>query len=136
MSTLRVNRIEPRTGDSVEIVGLDIPEPPEPLESPVRAYINFMGQGPIQLRNTKNIGHVVQHASGKYTVHFLKPFSHNQYVVASSASLSVSGTDVSAPTSVHNYQTGSVDVWVTSSNHTAGYFYDGFSVCLIICGDE
>jgi hypothetical protein len=133
MSTLRVNRIEPRTGDSVEIIGLDIPEP---TESPVRAYINFMGQGPIQLRNTKNISHVVQNSGGKYTVHFATPFSHNQYVVASSASMSDSGTDVSCPTSVHNYQTGSVDVWTTSHNANASAFYDAFSVCLMICGDE
>ncbi len=136
MSTLKVNRIEPRTGDTVEIVGLDIPEPPEIPESPVKAYVNFAGQGSIQLRNIKNVSHITQNSGGKYTVHFATPFSHNQYVVASSASISDAGTDVSAPTSVHNYQIGSVDVWTTSSNHTAGNFYDAFTVCLIICGDD
>ena len=132
MSTLKVNRIEPRTGDTVEIVGLDIPE------SPVKAYVNFMGQGSIELRNVKNVSHIVHNATGKYTVHFVTPFSHNQYVVAASAELIQGGGDTGAPLSVNTYDVGSVDVWTTSHSSGPGYttFYDGFSVCLIICGDD
>ena len=67
MSTLKVNRIEPRTGDTVEIVGLDIPEP---TESPVKAWVNFNGTGTVAIRDSMNVSSITDNATGQYFVNF------------------------------------------------------------------
>ena len=68
MSTLKVNRIEPRTGDTVEIVGLDIPEP---TESPVKAWVNFHGgAGAVAIRESFNVSSVTEISNGQYSVNF------------------------------------------------------------------
>ena len=76
MSTLKVNRIEPRTGDTVEIVGLDIPEP---TESPVKAWVNFNGTGTVAIRDSMNVSSITDHAIGNYSVNFATPMPDANY---------------------------------------------------------
>ena len=64
MSTLKVNRIEPRTGDTVEIVGL------ESTESPVKAWVNFNGTGTVAIRESMNISSITDVDVGTYHVNF------------------------------------------------------------------
>ena len=78
MSTLKVNRIEPRTGDSVEIVGLDIPE------SPVKAWVNFNGTGTVAIRDSMNVSSITDNGVGIYTVNFTTAMSNTDYSVATS----------------------------------------------------
>jgi hypothetical protein len=78
MSTLKVNRIEPRTGDSVEIIGLDTPE------SPVKAWVNFNGTGTVAIRDSMNVSSITDNAVGNYTVNFTTAMSNTDYSVATS----------------------------------------------------
>ena len=64
MSTLKVNRIEPRTGNSVDIVGLDIPE------SPVKAWVSFNGTGTVAIRGSFNVSSITDNGVGNYTMNF------------------------------------------------------------------
>ncbi len=70
MSTLKVNRIEPRTGDTVEIVGLDIPEAPDYPIGQVRAWVNFNGTGTVAIRDSMNVSSITDNGVGDYTVNF------------------------------------------------------------------
>ena len=78
MSTLKVNRIEPRTGDTVEIVGLDIPE------TPVKAWVNFNGTGTVAIRDSMNVSSITDNGVGYYTVNFETPMPDADYSVATS----------------------------------------------------
>ena len=73
MSTLKVNRIEPRTGDSVEIVGLEIPE------SPVKAWVNFNGTGAVAIREEMNVSSITDNEVGGFTVNFKTPMPDANY---------------------------------------------------------
>jgi hypothetical protein len=77
MSTLKVNRIEPRTGDSVEIVGLDIPDLPE---SPVKAWVNFNGTDTVAIRDSMNISSITDVSVGSYHVNFATDMPDVNYV--------------------------------------------------------
>jgi hypothetical protein len=95
MSTLRVNRIEPRTGDSVEIIGLDIPEP---TESPIKAWVNFNGTGTVAINDEMNVSSITDNGVGDYTVNFETAMDSDNYsFVGSSAN-----TDNSAGNSTTN----------------------------------
>ena len=76
MSTLKVNRIEPRTGDTVEIVGLDIPE------TPVKAWVNFNGTDVVAIRDEMNVSSITDNGVGDYTVNFETPMPDANYAVA------------------------------------------------------
>ena len=78
MSTLKVNRIEPRTGDTVDIVGLDIPD------SPVKAWVNFNGTGTVAIRDSMNVSSITDNGVGDYTVNFETPMLDANYSVATS----------------------------------------------------
>ena len=84
MSTLKVNRIEPRTGDSVEIVGLDIPEP---TESPVKAWVNFNGTGTVAIRDSMNVSSITDNGVGNYTVNFSTAMPDTNYSAVGSCSI-------------------------------------------------
>ena len=80
MSTLKVNRIEPRTGDTVDIVGLDIPE------SPVKAWVNFNGTGVVAIRDSMNVSSITDLGVGHYKINFDNPMSNADYTAHASAS--------------------------------------------------
>jgi len=76
MSTLRVNRIEPRTGDSVEIVGLEAPA------ASVKAWVNFNGAETVSIRASANVSSITDNGTGDYTVNFTNPMPDNNYSVS------------------------------------------------------
>ena len=82
MSTLKVNRIEPRTGDTVEIVGLDIPEVPEYPIGQVRAWVNFDGTGTVAIRESLNVSSITDNGVGHYTVNFTTAMPDVNYAVS------------------------------------------------------
>ena len=84
MSTLKVNRIEPRTGDSVEIVGFEAPT------TPVKAWVNFNGTGTVAIRNSMNVSSITDLGVGHYTVNFDNPMSNTDYAAHMSVSPSPS----------------------------------------------
>ena len=73
MSTLKVNRIEPRTGDSVEIVGFEAPT------TPVKAWVNFNGIGTVAIRDSMNVSSITDNGVGNFTVNFTTAFSDTNY---------------------------------------------------------
>lgn len=93
MSTLKVNRIEPRTGDTIEIVGLDIPEPPE---TPVKAWVNFNGASTVVIRDSMNVSSITDNGVGDYTVNFATPMPDANYGFSLSGSFSGSGNILQA----------------------------------------
>ena len=75
MSTLRVNRIEPRTGDSVEIVGL------EASAASVKAWVQFNGNagGGLILQDEMNVSSVTDNGVGNYSVNYKTAMPDNKY---------------------------------------------------------
>ena len=79
MSTLKVNRIEPRTGDSVEIVGLDIPEP---TESPIKAFASVKKAPTYNVNYSSGFSSIVDSGVGHLTCNFLTAMPDANYSVA------------------------------------------------------
>ena len=80
MSTLKVNRIEPRTGDTVEIVGFEAPT------TPVKAWVNFDGGGTVSIRDSMNVSSITDLGVGHYKVNFDSPMSNTDYAAHISVS--------------------------------------------------
>lgn len=89
MSTLKVNRIEPRTGDTVEIVGFEAPT------TPVKAWANFNGTGTVAIRDSMNVSSITDLGIGYYKVNFDSPMSNTDY--AATASVSSNAADSPLP---------------------------------------
>ena len=85
MSTLKVNRIEPRTGDTVEIVGFEAPT------TPVKAWVNFDGTGVVSIRDAMNVSSITDNGVGDYTVNFETPMPDADYSVATSGDSALYG---------------------------------------------
>ena len=76
MSTLKVNRIEPRTGDTVEIVGFEAPT------TPVKAWVNFDAKADLTIRGSMNVSSVSDNGVGDYTVNFTTEMLDSNYAVS------------------------------------------------------
>ena len=113
MSTLKVNRIEPRTGDTVEIVGLDIPEPPEIPESPVKAWVNFNGSGTVAIRESGNVSSITDNGAGNYTMNFSTSMPDVNYAVAGSCNEPNGSQRVFHVT---GYQTSDIRIYTLDQN--------------------
>jgi hypothetical protein len=79
MSTLKVNRIEPRTGDSVEIIGLDIPEP---TESPLKAFAAVTKSPAYGVNYSSGFSSIVDNGVGSLLCNFSTPMPDANYAVA------------------------------------------------------
>ena len=104
MSTLKVNRIEPRTGDTVEIVGLDIPEP---TESPVKAWVNFDATGTVAIRESMNVSSITDVMVGSYQVNFETDMPDANYVGHITAGKASGGISSSNSTMCFTTEAGS-----------------------------
>jgi len=136
MSTLKVNRIEPRTGDSVEIVGLDIPEP---TESPIKAWVNFHGgSGAVAIRESFNVSSVTEISLGQYSVNFENEMPDVNYSTAVSGSLYDTMNDANVPQPFisrlkTNYKTNSVGIGATYKSQSHTVFTGMALICVIVC---
>ena len=110
MSTLKVNRIEPRTGDTVEIVGLDIPETPEPTGGQLRAWVRFNGTGTVSIYGSANVSSITDNGVGSYTVNLETAMPDSNYATFCSCGVnnSLSGAKV------RSLEAGSY--WITSDS--------------------
>lgn len=63
MSTLKVNRIEPRTGGTIEIVGFA-------PETQLKAWVNFNGTGTVAIRESLNVSSITDLDAGYYQLNF------------------------------------------------------------------
>ena len=84
MSTLKVNRIEPRTGDSVEIVGLEAPA------ASIKAWVNFQGTGVdgtgnVAIRGEMNVSSITDNGISDYTVNFKTAMVDANYAISGTA---------------------------------------------------
>ncbi len=79
MSTLKVNRIEPRHGDSVEIIGLDIPEP---TESPIKAFASVSKTPSFGLNINSGFSSIIDSGVGVITCNFSTPMPDANYSIA------------------------------------------------------
>lgn len=114
MSTLKVNRIEPRTGDTVEIVGLDIPE------SPVKAWVNFgangqdnNGSGIVVIKDSFNVNSVTDNGTGDFTVNLTNPMPDTNYAVVATTTIKF---DRAAVCGASSFSTGSFAIKTGYSN--------------------
>ena len=136
MSTLKVNRIEPRTGDTVEIVGLDIPEP---TESPVKAWVNFHGgAGAVAIRESFNVSSVTEISNGQYSVNFENEMPDVNYSTAVNGSLYDVMNDANVPQPFisrlkTNYKTNSVGIGATYKSLANNAFSGLELICVIVC---
>ena len=74
-SQLKVDRISPATGSEIIIDGLDIPEPPEPTEPEIKAWVRFQGvENPPRIVCSKGVSSITDRGVGQYTVNFTNPF--------------------------------------------------------------
>ena len=79
MSTLKVNRIEPRTGNTVEIVGFEAPT------TPVTAWVNFNGTGTVAIKDEMNVSSITDDGVGEFTVNFETAMDSDNYAFVGSS---------------------------------------------------
>jgi len=129
MSTLKVNRIEPRTGDTVEIVGLDIPELPE---SPVKAWVNFGAFNDLEIRDSMNVSSITDNGTGDFTVNFATSMPDTKYAVIATTTAKF---DRAASCGVDSLSTGSF-VIKTGYSDDGGYitYYDWHDTGVAVMG--
>ena len=135
MSTLKVNRIEPRTGDTVEIVGFEAPT------TPVKAWVNFNGTGVVAIRDEMNVSSITDNGAGDYTVNFETAFPDNNYCFlvsgdgASNAARtgSLIGGGVAVPLGLSYAQAVQTNLLrvTTRENSAAGFDYTSVTVAIL-----
>jgi len=103
MSTLKVNRIEPRTGDTVEIVGFEAPT------TPIKAWVRFNGTpNPPNVICSKGVSSITDNGVGQYQVNFTNPFGATDKMTAMCTSKSDNGR-LNSFTQIYNVNYISVD---------------------------
>lgn len=61
------------------------PSSPAPLNSDVKAWVNFNGTGVVSARASKNVSSITDNGVGDYTVNFLTPLPDGNYAVGLAA---------------------------------------------------
>jgi len=139
MSTLKVNRIEPRTGDTVEIVGLDIPEP---TGGHIKAWVNFDATiGDVAINESFNVSSVTEVSQGRYLVNFENEMPDVNYSFAVNGSIyDDSPTDLANTPQAFvgrlksTYKTNSIEIGATVKGVSSLNVFNGLGlISLIVC---
>ena len=114
MSTLKVNRIEPRTGDTVDIVGFEAPT------TPVKAWVNFNGTGVVAIRDEMNVSSITDNGVGDYTVNFTTAMPDANYATVALPGLSNGNATAGQSKSTENRVQTTTNTSIYTGNANTG----------------